>query len=245
MDNDIIRAYRQKALIANNQDTRRSRQEPMPLAEKPVPEDAAIIRLPEPDLLDDHEVSFLELIECRATIREYKDTPLTMKELSYLLWCTQGVKMMPSPYVTRRNVPSAGARHAFETYLYIDRVEGLRPGLYRFLALGHVLMEIDVSDGIKEKLGEAFYHRPAFENSAITFIWAADYQRMEYQFGVRSLQYLFIDAGHVCQNLYLSAYTIGTGVCAAGAFDDELLNSALKIDGDNDFAVYAAHAGKM
>ena len=217
----------------------------MPLAEKPVPEDAAIIRLPEPDLLYDHEVSFLELIECRATIREYKDTPLTMKELSYLLWCTQGVKMMPSPYVTRRNVPSAGARHAFETYLYIDRVEGLRPGLYRFLALGHVLMEIDVSDGIKEKLGEAFYHRPAFENSAITFIWAADYQRMEYQFGVRSLQYLFIDAGHVCQNLYLSAYTIGTGVCAAGAFDDELLNSALKIDGDNDFAVYAAHAGKM
>ena len=59
MDNDIIKAYRQKALIANNQDTRRSRQEPMPLAETPVPEDAAIIRLPEPDLLDDQEVSFL------------------------------------------------------------------------------------------------------------------------------------------------------------------------------------------
>ena len=244
MDNDIIKAYRQKALIANNQDTRRSRQEPMPLAEKPVPEDAVIIRLPEPDLLDDHEVSFLELIECRATIREYKDTPLTMKELSYLLWCTQGVKMMPSPYVTRRNVPSAGARHAFETYLYIDKVEGLEPGLYRFLALEHALLPIELGPQVKEKLAAGFNKVNMYNQSAVTFIWAAVLERMEYAFGGRALQYLYIDAGHVCQNLYLAGYTIDVGTCAIGHFNDVEINNLLGLDGDKEFVVYAAHTGK-
>ena len=84
-----------------------------------------------------------------------------------------------------------------------------------------------------------------FEDAAITFIWAANMPRMEYTFGGRALQYLYIDAGHVCQNLYLAAYTIKAGVCAVGHFHDYEINEALGLDGENDFVVYAAHVGKV
>ncbi len=218
---------------------------PAPLPEQPIQQDARVFRLPEPGLLPDKEINFLEMIEMRASIREYSEKKLSLEELSFLLWCTQGVKMALPEGGTMRTVPSAGGRHAFETYLLIHRVDGLPAGLYRFLALGHALLPIAPGDEADEALLPGFKAQNMVKDCAVAFMWCADYQRMEYQFGPRAARYVFIDAGHVCQNLYLAAYTHGIGACAVGAFDDDVLNAGLGMDGENDFIVYAATVGKM
>lgn len=231
--------------LENCRNTKYEQKLPPPPIEIPCVQGTKIIPLPEPDLFPDQQVNFLELVELRATVRAYSEEPLTMKELSYMLWCTQGVKMGLSGNGTMRTVPSAGARHAFETYLYIQHVESLKPGIYRFLALKHVLIPIDVAEDVQERILKGFKAVNMVKASAVTFIWVAELERMTYMFGERAYRYLFIDAGHVCQNLYLAAYTIRTGTCAVGAFYDNVLNKVLGLDGEKSFVVYAATVGKI
>ena len=219
-------------------------------AEPPAPEKAVspgpkIIPLPEPELLPDMPVNFLEVIELRASVRQYSQVPLTIKELSYLLWCTQGVKMGLPKGASKRNVPSAGARHAFETYLFIQNVKGIKPGLYRYLAFEHALLPLRTAEEMGEAFCACFRAQNMTKNNAVTFVWSAVPERMTYLFGSRAYRYLFLDAGHVCQNLYLAAQTVKIGVCALGAYEDDKLNEVLGLDGKNEFAIYGATAGKL
>lgn len=204
-----------------------------------------VIRLPEPDLLPDKSLNFLEMIELRSTIRAYSNDKLTKKELSYLLWCTQGVKMLTPKGLTKRNVPSAGSRHAFETYLLIQNVEGFECGIYRFLALGHALLPLSFNETDIAKIYQAFNFDKKVKDGAVVFLWSAVLERMSYKFGKRALRYLLIDAGHICQNLYLAAYSLQLGVCAIGAFDDELLQQGLNLNGREDLVLYTATVGKI
>lgn len=222
----------------------RELKEKQPLPFLPADESIERIKLPEPDFFEDVNVNFLELVEMRTTVRKYtSNEPMTLKELSYLLWCTQGIKAVMPDGSTRRNVPSAGATHPFESYLIINKVEGLTPGLYRFLPYEHALIAVNRETAKMEELFAAFLNRPMIPTSAVTFIWAADMRRSEYKFSERACRYVMLDAGHICQNLYLAAQTINYGCCAIGHFDDELLNRALNIDDDN-FVVYAATVGR-
>ncbi|MBP2630091.1 MAG: nitroreductase family protein [Firmicutes bacterium] len=237
--------FMEKTRCANLVPTNREKGLPQPPIELPVDGAVKLIHLPEPDLLVDKEINFLELIELRTSVRQYNQAKISLKDLSYLLWCTQGVKMItPTGNTTLRNVPSAGARHAFETYLLINQVEGLEPGLYRFLALEHSLIAVDLSEEITAELTVAFMNQKMIPTSSVTFIWTAVAERMTYAYGERAYRYLHLDAGHVCQNLYLAAQTINFGACAIAHFDDEKLNQTLKIDGENQFAIYAASVGK-
>lgn len=216
-----------------------------PLAAKPVAAGATVIPLPEPGLLPDRNVNFLEVVELRSTVRQYTKEDLSLEDLSYLLWCTQGVKMVLPNGDSHRNVPSAGGRHAFETYLYIQRVAGLAPGLYRFLAFDHALVLEAGKEEIEEAFLAGFKAANMVRNSAVAFVWAAVSGRMSQRFGNRAYRYLFLDAGHVCENLYLAGQTIHVGTCAIGAFYDDKLNRALGLDGEEEFAIYGATAGKM
>src|SRR5699024_9377226 len=113
---------------------------PQPPLEVEYNPEGIFIELPSIEDIEVKDISLKQAIESRKTTRKYKDIPLTIEELSYLLWCTQGVKRVILNAATLRNVPSAGARHAFETYLYIRKVDGIKPGLYRYLAIEHKLM---------------------------------------------------------------------------------------------------------
>lgn len=217
--------------------------EPMPPLELPCRSGAGMVQLPAPDLLKEQQVNFLELVELRTSVRNYHHTPLSLSDLSYLLWCCQGVKTV-MPEGTLRNVPSAGARHAFETYVLVHDVEGLAPGLYRFLALEHVLVEENLSADITGNIKAGFLNQKMVAMSSATFIWTAVAKRMSWLYGDRGYRYLHLDAGHVCQNLYLAANTLHFGACAMAAFDDERLNQALGLDGVEQFAIYGASVGK-
>jgi len=203
-----------------------------------------IIDLPMPEDIPAINIDFMAAVELRTSVRDYQRMPISLLELSFLLWCTQGVKQVLGDKATLRTVPSAGARHAFETYLLINNVEGIKPGLYRYLALEHKLAEVNMKDSIAEEITNACLGQKFILNSAITFIWSADIERMTWRYGERGYRYIHLDAGHICQNLYLSAQVIGCGACAIAAFDDELLNSAVGIDGEQQFAVYVAAVGK-
>jgi SagB-type dehydrogenase family enzyme len=160
------------------------------------------------------------------------------------LWATQGVKKTTSRPSTLRTVPSAGARHPFETFLLVNRVEDIKPGLYRFAALKHALLEVNQAEDVNQMITHACQDQEQVANSAVTFIWVAVLERMYWRYVERSYRYLFLDAGHVCQNLYLAAEAIHSGVCGIAAFDDELLNQAVGADGEDLFVVYAASLGK-
>jgi len=244
MEQSIGKEYMKQSTCANCGDCARDKKLIPPPLQLPYLPDSMIIKLPEPDMLADQEINFLELIELRTSVRQYHETPLTLAELSYLLWCTQGVKMAMPQGTSIRNVPSAGARHALETYLYINRVEGVPPGLYRFLALEHALLLVQSGEGVSEAMMPAFKNQKMVKTCAVTFVWLAVLERMAYAYGQRAYRYLHLDAGHVCQNLYLAARTINSGVCAIGAFDDERLNAVLGVDGESQFAIYAATVGK-
>ena len=123
---------------------------PQPPLQSPLPPDAGRIVLPKPEDLVVPAMDLRTAIEIRTSVRRYTGEALTLEELSYLLWCTQGVRSS-TPKATFRNVPSAGARHAFETYLQINRVADLKPGIYRYAALEHELVEMDCSAETNER----------------------------------------------------------------------------------------------
>jgi SagB-type dehydrogenase family enzyme len=217
---------------------------PQPPLELPYDVTQRLIDLPAPDELDLEPVNLRKLIEDRTTTRNYVETPITLAELSYLLWCTQGVKGVRESYATLRTVPSAGARHAFETLLLVNRVEGLEPGGYRFVASLHKLVRLDLGDNLTRRLAHACRNQEQVARSAATLFWVAVPYRMTFRYGERGFRYLHLDAGHVCQNLYLAAEAIGCGVCAIAAFDDEQLNTTLGLDGETQFVIYLASLGR-
>jgi len=211
-----------------------------------LPCDPAIPRidLPRPENIRFGDTPLREAIEGRKSVRAYAKKPLTEGELSYLLWCTQGVKEVFLRSATLRTVPSAGARHALETYILINRVANLRSGLYRFLASEHRLAVLDTDAGIAAEMTAACLGQDMVKRSAVTFIWTAVPYRMTWRYGERGYRYLHLDAGHVCQNLYLAAQTIDSGVCAIGAFSDDDMNRLLGLDGTEQFVIYLAAVGK-
>lgn len=215
-----------------------------PFEREPHGEEGKPIDLPAPKTLHLGRLPLIEAIEARRSLRQYSDVPLTLEELSYLLWCTQGVKRVVPGQATFRTVPSAGARHPFETYLLVNRVEGLPAGLYRFLALSHRLALLSTEAGIAEGLVAACLGQEFVKESAVTFIWVAVPYRTAWRYGERAYRYLHLDAGHVCQNLYLAAVGIQAGACAIGAFSDEGVNALLGLDGKEEFAIYLATVGK-
>lgn len=217
---------------------------PQPPLEVEAAPDAAAIALPDVGRLAFAPLDVRQAIEQRTTIRRYSDDPISLEELSYLLWLTQGVKAVTPRPVTLRTVPSAGARHAFETYLLVNRVAGLQPGVYRFLAIEHALLPVSLDVSMNAALTHACLDQGQVEHSAVTFFWVAALARMYWRYGERGYRYLHLDAGHVCQNLYLAAEQLGCGVCAIAAFDDVLTNTALGLDGEEQFTVYIASLGK-
>ncbi|MFX0203484.1 MAG: SagB/ThcOx family dehydrogenase [Candidatus Hodarchaeota archaeon] len=182
----------------------------------------------------------------RKSRRKFSEEPLTLEELSFLLWAVQGVhEVQRDESVTKRTVPSAGSRHPFETYLVINRVEGLNSGLYRYLALEHKLYQIPSEGNLAEQVGFACHNQKFIGQSAVTFVWTVIPYRSEWRYDKLAHKMIAIDAGHLCQNLYLACESIKAGICAIGAYDQEKMDKLLNFDGKDEFTIYVAAVGKI
>jgi SagB-type dehydrogenase family enzyme len=217
---------------------------PQPPLELPPDPGLPVFELPRPEMLAIPPLDLRAAIEHRRSIRNYAHEPLLLEELSFLLWCTQGVQQTSGTHWTLRTVPSAGARHAFETYLLASDVEGLVPGLYRYLALSHRLQQITADPTISHRITAACFDQQFILRCGVVFLWTAVPYRMTWRYGERGYRDLHLDAGHVCQNLYLAAEVVGCGVCAVAAFDDDAMNGLLGINGMDQFLIYLATVGK-
>lgn len=222
-----------------------SRALPQPRLEEPHPAARTRIPLPHPREIETDPIPLREAMEKRTSLRTYEKAALSLSELAFLLWCTQGVKGAFPPAMTLRTVPSAGARHALETYLAISNVEGLEAGLYQYQALSHELAHLELGAFPGDEISQACLGQDFVRKAAVLFIWTAVPYRMTWRYGERGYRYLYLDVGHVCQNLYLAVEAIQCGACALGAFHDDQLNSLLQLDGENQFVIYLASVGKM
>ncbi len=224
--------------------TDQNRGVPMPPIQKPVPKGAKVIQLPEfPKTIG--KTQLRKVIAGRKSRRSFLKGPISLEELSFLLWTTQGVRDGENPARIYRNVPSAGNRHAFETYLAVFNVDGLSKGIYRYLPLEHAIVLQCNPRGLESKVSKGCFGQKFAGSSAATFIWTTIPYRMEWRYGDTSHKVIALDAGHVCQNLYLGCESIGCGTCAIAAYDQEAMDELLGLDGRDEFVIYIAPVGKV
>jgi SagB-type dehydrogenase family enzyme len=226
----------------NNLDLDRLKGIPSPEVQKPYPEDAELIELVAIEDIRLGEVSLKQVIGQRRSRRKFTDRPLSIEELSYLLWATQGIS---GDKPRLRCVPSAGGRHPFETYLFINRVTGIEQGLYRYLPLEHRLVLVRRDERLMENLVHACCEQGFVGEGAVMFVWAVIPYRSEWNYNVIAHKMIAIDAGHVCGNLYLAAESIGAGVCGIGKYDQQDMDRLLGVDGEDEYAIYGGVLGKI
>jgi SagB-type dehydrogenase family enzyme len=193
-------------------------------------------RLPKTDVLS--------AIRSRESRRGFTDMPLTLEELSFLLWATQGIRQRLDIGHALRTVPSAGARHAIETYLCVLNVHDLDSGVYRYLPLEHQLLVEFKDIEARKKIVQASFNQNWISNAAVVFVWSTIPYRMEWRYGLAAHKVILLDAGHVCQNLYLACEVISAGTCAVAAYDQELMDRLMRLDGNDEFVIYMAAVGK-
>jgi SagB-type dehydrogenase family enzyme len=217
-----------------------------PPIEKPYRSDQELVSLDQPrDFIDSYRIELQYAIRNRQSHRKYVAKPISLRELSFLLWATQGIRRQIDSGHALRTVPSAGARHALETYLAVLNIQTLEPGFYRYLPLEHKLAVESLDSTTGEKIAKACFYQNWVAAAAVVFIWTAIPYRMEWRYDLAAHRVILIDAGHVCQNLYLSCEAIGAGTCALAAYDQDLMDQILGLDGDDEFAIYAAAVGKL
>lgn len=222
-----------------------SRGIPVPQTEKPIPPDVPQVALPKTEpLLSKFGKDLFFFINQRRSRRDYVERPLSLEQLSLLLWATQGLQQAGYGY-TLRTVPSAGARHPLETYLLINHVEHLQSGLYRYSPSRHAVIQLRSDPAIAYHLTEACLGQEMFRACGVAFIWTAVIQRSRWKYQQRAYRYIYLDVGHVCQNLYLACEALQLGCCAVAAFDDDAVNRLLEIDGKEEFAIYMATVGAV
>ena len=171
---------------------------------------------------------------------------LTLAQVSFLLYATQGVKKG-----AKRLSPSAGARHPLETYLFVNDVTGLDAGLYHYLPLTHKLEYLRAVPDQPNELSAAFCGQTFFGFAPVAFVWTCVPYRSEWRYTTAAHKYALLDAGHVCENLYLACEAAGLGTCAIGAYMQEPADALLGLSGGlscedtDEFVVYAASVGRV
>jgi len=183
------------------------------------------IKLPVPDFKS--EVSVEEALKKRRSVRNYKKLPLTLKELSQLLWATDG----KTSDWGGRTAPSAGATYPLEIYVVVGNVENLKAGIYHYDINNHSIEIIKEGD-LRSELSRAALNQTSIKNAAIVIIISGDFKRTKSRYGKRGERYVFMEVGHCGQNIHLQCEALGLGTVMIGAFDDEKVKKVLGIKED-------------
>jgi SagB-type dehydrogenase family enzyme len=179
-------------------------------------------------------------VEARRSVRDYADAPLTLEELSRLLYAAQGVT---EPRFGFRAAPSAGALYPMELYVVVHRVAGLDRGIYHYAVQEHRL-ELVRSGDFRAEIVAAGIGQDFLGTAGVCLVLTAVFQRTRWRYRERTYRYILLEAGHIGQNIYLAATSMGMGACAVGAFLDDAVNELLGVDGEEEAALYILSVGK-
>jgi SagB-type dehydrogenase family enzyme len=199
------------------------------------------IRLPEPDTTGGRPI--WETMRLRRSVRRYGADLMPLQHLSQLLWSTHGITAEIAGRGLR-NAPSAGACYPIDVHVVVNRITGVERGLYRYVEGGHEL-ELERLGDVGGEVAAAALGQTMCHTSNVTFVWTAVATRTTGRYGDRGIRYIFMDAGHVGQNMYLAATALGYGCCTIAAFDDGAMNTVLGLDGRAETAVYLATVGPL
>jgi SagB-type dehydrogenase family enzyme len=180
-------------------------------------------------------------IEQRRSRRDYAAGPLSLAELSQLLHAASGIT---DPVREFRAAPSAGALYPIETYVVVHHVAGLEAGLYHYAVAGHALERLRLGD-LRTELVVAGIGQDMLGQAQVCVVLSAIFQRTRWRYRERAYRYILLEAGHIGQNLYLTATALGLSACAVGAFLDDNLNELLGLDGEAEAALYLIPIGKV
>ncbi len=210
-----------------------------PKVYKTYPE-ARRIELPEPG--PGKNMPLDTVLRRRKSVRRYADEPMSREDLSYLLWASTGIVRKEHGYEFR-TAPSAGALYPIETYLVVNRVEKLQQGVYHYAIQDHALEQIKVGV-MGEELAMAALGQIMCATAPVVFVWTAVFPRSKWKYKQRGYRYVYLDAGHIGENLALAAVSLGLGSCQIGALFDDEVNEILGVDGIEESVLYMSVAGR-
>jgi len=190
----------------------------------PGSETADTIKLPAPEF--ESKISVEEALLRRRSVRDYKDQPLELAEVSRILWAAQGITEHQRGL---RTVPSAGALYPIEVYLVAGNVSGLPAGAYRYVPDGHSLVKVAGGDR-REELCEAARGQASVKKGAAVLVFTAIPERTTVKYGERGIKYSHIEIGCAAQNVYLQAVSLDIGTVFVGAFDESRVKQLLSLD---------------
>jgi SagB-type dehydrogenase family enzyme len=202
--------------------------------------DAAKIVLPKPEYTG---ITVEQAIKQRRSVRHYSQKPLTKEQLSQLLFAAQGItaKTYGKPL---RAAPSAGALYPFEIYIIANNVQDLPKGIYHYSVLEHNL-EMVKSGDFRRQISNAGLDQRMLGDAGATFVLSAIFDRVCYKYGERGYRYVYIEAGHISQSIYLQAVSLGLGSVCVGAFSDEKVNKLIDVDGVKEAVIYLHSVGSL
>ena len=201
-----------------------------------TPAPVTTIQLPEPRLKS--EVSLEEALLKRRSVREYANLPLTLEDVSQLLWAAQGITVKWGG----RTAPSAGALYPLEVYLVVGNVENLAAGVYKYKPERHELVKVR-DDDVRGELAKAALGQSWVKEGAIDIVIAAVYERTTKKYGDRGVRYIHMEAGHAAQNIYLQAVALDLGMVTIGAFYDDRVKDILGMP-RNETPLYVIPVGR-
>jgi SagB-type dehydrogenase family enzyme len=198
---------------------------------------AAPVGLPSPDFAGG--IATEDAIRERRSSREYAGRALSAGELSRLLFLTAG-ETRPG----RRSYPSSGALYPIEVYPVVHNVDGVPPGVYHYGVREHALATVRTGDFRQAVVRQGLLQEFLAAANVVLFLTVI-FQRMRFKYQDRTYRYGLIEAGHVGQNAYLAATSMGLGACGVGAFLDDEMNRMLGVDGREEAAVYMLSVGAV
>ncbi|HPI92130.1 MAG TPA: SagB/ThcOx family dehydrogenase [Deltaproteobacteria bacterium] len=210
---------------------------PLPYKEYP---NAKVIPMERPQKCG--EMTLYEAILRRKSLRRFVDAPVSMDSLSCLLWASSGIQRREMGFAFR-TAPSAGALYPVETYAVVHQVEGIAQGVYHYNVKGHVLEEIKRGD-FRAHIAQAALGQIMCAQASVVIAWTALFERSLWKYRQRAYRYVYLDAGHMAQNLALASTSIGLGSCQVGALFDDEVNEILGVDGIQESILYMSVVGQ-
>jgi SagB-type dehydrogenase family enzyme len=184
-----------------------------------------------------------ETIAQRRSSREFSHHAITFAELSQLIWATQGITAKAWGYEFKA-VPSAGALYPIETYIVANRVEEIPPGIYHY-NLKEVQIVLLKEGNFGNDLSQVGLDQEMLGEASCVFIWTAIAGRSKWKYRERAYRYIYMDVGHIGQNLYLAATALNLGCCTVGAFYDEEVDRLIGVDGKEEISIYLGAIGRI
>lgn len=214
------------------------RTQPSPYKEYP---NAHKIELYHPD--DICTISLSDAIKSRRSVRNYSKRPISREELSFLLWASNGIEKTEEGNEFR-TAPSAGALYPIETYIIVNRVDGLEQGVYHYNVRRHALEVLQLGNFGKDIALAALDQRMCLD-AAVVLIWTAFFERSKWKYKQRGYRYMYLDSGHIAENLALACTGLGMGSCQIGALYDDEVNSIIEVDGVEESVLYMSSVGPL